>query len=62
MKAKDLHFMQQLANDRIAEKQNKLDLLRLLYKFNTYEEFGYTKETIENEMKRLEEYIHIATH
>lgn len=54
--------MQHLANDRIAEKQNKLDLLRLIYKFNTYEEFGYTKETIENEMKSLEEYIYIATH
>ena len=62
MKAKDLHFMQQLANDRIAEKQNKLDILRFLYRLNTYEDFGYTKETIESEMKRLEEYIHIATH
>ena len=62
MKAKDLDFMQQLANDRIAEKQNKLDILRFLYRLNTYGEFGYTKETIENEMKRLEEYIYTATH
>ena len=62
MKEKELKFMKQLVNERITEKQNRLDNLKMIYKFNCYNEFGYTKEEIEKAMKELEEYIYIATH
>lgn len=62
MKEKELKFMKQLANERILEKQNRLDNLKFIYKYNCYNEFGYTKEEIEKAIKDLEEYIYIATH
>lgn len=54
--------MKQLANERILEKQNRLDNLKFIYKYNCYKEFNYTKEEIEKAIKDLEEYIYIATH
>jgi hypothetical protein len=62
MKAHEFDYMKQLANNRIAEKQNRLSNLKMIYKFNCYDEFGYTKEEIEKTIKELEEYIYIATH
>ena len=62
MKAKNIAFMDKLANDRITEKQNKLELLLLLQKYEGYTEFGYTKEELERKIAELKEYIYIATH
>lgn len=62
MKPVDLHFMSDLANDRIAQKQNELDLLTLLQKYGGHEEFGYTEEELNAKIEELKNYIYIATH
>lgn len=62
MKPVDLHFMSDLANDRIAQKQNELDLLTLLQKYGGHEKFGYTKEELNAKIEELKNYIYIATH
>ena len=62
MKPVDLHFMSDLANDRIAQKQNELDILILLQKYGGYKEFGYTKEELNAKIEELKNYIYIATH
>ena len=62
MKEKELKFIKQLSGERILEKQNRLNNLKMIYKFNCYEEFNYTKAEIEKAIKELEEYIYIATH
>ena len=62
MKPVDLHFMSDLANDRIAQKQNELDLLTLLQKYGGYKEFGYTEDELNAKIEELKNYIYIATH
>lgn len=62
MKEKEIKFIKQLAGERIQEKQTRLNNLKMIYKFNCYKEFNYTKEEIEKAIKDLEEYIYIATH
>ena len=62
MRPVDLHFMNNLANDRIAQKQNELDLLTLLQKYGGHEEFGYTKEELNAKIEELKNYIYVATH
>lgn len=62
MKPVDLHFMDNLTNDRIVQKQNKLELLMLLQKYGGHEEFGYTKEELNAKIEELKNYIYVATH
>lgn len=62
MKPVDLHVMDNLINDRIAQKQNKLELLMLLQKYGGHKEFGYTKEELNAKIEELKNYIYVATH
>ena len=61
-KAQNFNYITQLAKERIKEKQYKLDLLTLLQHFGGWDEFGYTKKELDDEIEKLQKYIYIATH
>lgn len=60
--SKDIEFIKDLANDRIMQKKNRLENLKMILKYNEWAEFGWNKEDLENKIKELEEYIYVATH
>jgi len=62
LRQQEFHYLKQLANDRVKEKQDRLANLEMIYNFNCYDEFGYTKDEIEKQINDLKQYIHIATH
>ena len=53
MRQQNFHYLKALADKQAKENQKQLDHLELLYCFNCYNEFGYTKEEIENKIKSL---------
>lgn len=58
--SKDIEFIEDLANDRIMQKKNRLENLKMILKYNEWAEFGWNKEDLENKIKELEEYIYVA--
>jgi len=64
MKSKEVKFINELANDRIKEKQSMLNNDKMIYNYmikNNIEIFcGRTLEEIEKHIAKLEEYIEIA--
>lgn len=59
MKSRELHFIKNMANDRIKEKQEELKRLKL--RLELYEEMNKDTEWIKERIKSVEQYIKIAT-
>ena len=64
MKSKEITFINELANDRIKEKQAILNNEKMIYDYmikNNIQKFGdSTLEDIKKHIEKLEKYIEIA--
>lgn len=64
MKAKDLKFLEGMANDRIKEKENTLKndkaILEYMQKNNIEEIQGFTQDILKYRIEKAEEYLAIA--
>ena len=52
------YYLQAMVNKKTKEDKETLDFLTLLQHFGGWEEYGYTKQDLDNQIKNLQKYTY----